>query len=226
MDAGKNNRRRYSDDQRVEALRLYVEVGPAQAGRRLDIPAATIRKWAERSDVPLRQERTCVAAAAVEGARLTWAQRRADVAQRSGYAAACFLERAIEAGPRAAADLMRAFKIAVDSAQLLGSGPPDEEVDQQKVDDELKDLLGTLHREAVERSEQLAREGDPAAVAAAIRTAEREVKGLTDGGARVELLALLTSLRTRRTGRMDLAENRRDHRSGGDMCVNGAAKAP
>jgi hypothetical protein len=59
--------------------------------------ASTIRKWAERSGLRTKHDRGCAVAAAVDGARLTWTQRRADVAQRSGDAAAIFLERAIEA---------------------------------------------------------------------------------------------------------------------------------
>lgn len=202
MDAVRTKRRSYSGTQRAEALRLYVEVGPAEAGRRLCIPAATIRKWAERSDFKRKDERDRSVAAAVEGARLTWAQRRAEVAQRSGDAAAILIERAIEAGPRAAADLMRAFKIALDGAQLLSGGAMTqaEVIDQEKVDYELKRLLRELESQAVGRSEQLAREGDREAIAAAIRITERELQTLTPGEARAELLAMVTSLRDRRSG--------------------------
>lgn len=224
MDAAITTRRSYSDDQRAEALRLYVEVGPAEAGRLLSIPAATVRKWAERSDLTLKDERGRSVAAAVEGARLTWAQRRADVAQRAGDAAAIFLERALEAGPRGAADLMRAFKIALDSAQLLSGGAMNqaEVIDQQKVDDELKELLGTLHNEAIERSEQLAREGDPRAIAAALRTVDRELKDLPPGEARANLLELVTSIGERRD---DRAQGGRDAGRGAASVSDRAAKA-
>jgi transposase-like protein len=42
-------RRSYTQEQRAEALKLYQEVGPSEAGRRLDIPNATIRQWAKRA---------------------------------------------------------------------------------------------------------------------------------------------------------------------------------
>jgi transposase-like protein len=50
-------RRSYSKAQREESLQLYTEVGPAEAGRRLGIPAATVRKWAQRAgtqSIPFR----------------------------------------------------------------------------------------------------------------------------------------------------------------------------
>jgi transposase-like protein len=119
MDSDGRTRRSYTSAERERALRLYVEIGPAAAGRELEIPSATIRKWAQRAGTSIKQERAGASIAAIEGARQTWAQRRAELALRSGEAATRFLEQAIDAGSRGAADWMRAFKISIDAAQGL-----------------------------------------------------------------------------------------------------------
>jgi hypothetical protein len=102
-------------------MALYVEHRPAETSRITGIRSDTIRKWAQRAG----KTRQCseVAAANVEAARLTWAQRRADVAKRSGEVAADFLERAAaETSARNGSDWMRAFHAAVEKAQLLDGG--------------------------------------------------------------------------------------------------------
>lgn len=121
---------------------------------------------------------------------------------------------------------MRAFKIAVDSAQLLSGGPMNQKdvIDEQKVDEELNELLKTLRDEAIERSDQLAREGDPRAIAAALRTAEREVKDLPAGEARADLLELVTSIRRRRDHRGE-ARSRLDPARGAAGAINQTAEA-
>src|SRR5437773_8581297 len=68
--------RSYTSEQRVEALRLYREVGPAEAGRRLDIPPGTVRKWAQRAGASA--PRAARIAAAVKAAQLSRDQRRGD----------------------------------------------------------------------------------------------------------------------------------------------------
>lgn len=110
-------RRSYGESERAEALRLYREHGPAEAARKTGIPSNTIRSWALRAGEGLSRQDT--ARANVAAARLTWAQRRAEVAVRSGEMAAGLLERAEGAKPRDARDLMASFKIALDAAQLL-----------------------------------------------------------------------------------------------------------
>jgi transposase-like protein len=89
----KDGPRTYTAKQREEALALYVEHGPAEASRRCGIPSTTIRQWGKRSGKT--SPRADRAAAGAVAARLTWAARKAEVAQRSGEAAAEFLERAI-----------------------------------------------------------------------------------------------------------------------------------
>jgi hypothetical protein len=63
----------YTDEQRQEALRLYVEVGPSEAGRQLHIPAVTITSWARAG---IQSEAPAATRAAVEMARLTRIQKR------------------------------------------------------------------------------------------------------------------------------------------------------
>src|SRR3954452_9402014 len=114
MDAIGKRRRKYTAAERERALGLYMEVGPAEAGRETGIPSATIRKWAQRAGASVKDERERSVMAAVEGARLSWAQRRAEIAQRAGEAAALFLERAIEANPRAGLEtILGAFAAGV-----------------------------------------------------------------------------------------------------------------
>lgn len=58
----------YSDEQKAAALKLYAEVGPAQAGRLTGIKAATIGKWAQRANIVA--ETTIKNERAVETAKL------------------------------------------------------------------------------------------------------------------------------------------------------------
>ena len=44
-------RRKYTEEQKREALKLYAEHGPAEAGRQTGIPRATISQWAKRAGV-------------------------------------------------------------------------------------------------------------------------------------------------------------------------------
>lgn len=64
--------------QKAEALRLYAEHGPAEAGRRTGIRSRTITEWARRAGVVDTRRQTITAA--VETAKLTLAQQRAQLA--------------------------------------------------------------------------------------------------------------------------------------------------
>lgn len=83
--------RTYGDDEREQALALYKAVGPAEAGRRLGIPAGTIRTWASRAH--LTEDAGAQTAAAVEAARRSWAQRRGELTDEVGLAASEVLGR-------------------------------------------------------------------------------------------------------------------------------------
>ncbi len=113
--------RKHTPQQREQALALYVEHGPAEASRRCGVPSATIRGWAMRAG--MSSPRAEQAKAGAQAAKLTWAQRRAEVALGSGEAAAELLTRIRKTTkPREAADWSRAFAICVDKAQLLDGG--------------------------------------------------------------------------------------------------------
>lgn len=113
----------YTDEQRAQALALYAEVGPAEAARQLGIKAGTIRQWAARAGVTGDDPRTRLA---TEGARVKWAARRDELADKAGAAA----EQVLEAMVKAANDgdgmnargLSVAFGVTVDKAQLLAGG--------------------------------------------------------------------------------------------------------
>lgn len=121
---------RWTPDQRREALELYVELGPSAASEATGIPKGTIGWWAHREGVrTVGAERT---AAATEAAALRWAERRANLADEAGAAAALALEQTVHAlqgrtdedtlvlaGARDAKDLALTFAVLVDKAQLL-----------------------------------------------------------------------------------------------------------
>lgn len=73
-------RQRYSDEQKAEALRLVVDVGPAEAGRRTGIPAGTIASWATRAGVT-GERHTVATKAATEQRVATIAERKARLAE-------------------------------------------------------------------------------------------------------------------------------------------------
>jgi len=156
--AGTDAARRYDDAEREEALRLYVELGPAEAARRTGIPAGTVRSWAVRSGAT--GDRTAKATASVEAARLSWAQRRAEIKTRAGEAAAGFLERAIGAeGTRDVRNLMGGFAVAVDKAQLL-DGEATERVEVSA--DERRQRVAKLRDDLAARRQGKAADGGEA----------------------------------------------------------------
>ena len=65
---------RYSDQERADALALYVEHGPAEAARRTGIPKTTISSWAGRNQV--RTNATAKTQAATQAASAIAAAKR------------------------------------------------------------------------------------------------------------------------------------------------------
>jgi transposase-like protein len=118
---GKDARRTYTDEQRKEALELYVEHGPTEASDRTGVPAPTISSWARRcGKTTARSE---AAQAAVDAAKATWAQRKARVATDAGEAAENFVQRAVGSNrSRDVRNLMGAAEAAIRVAQLLDGG--------------------------------------------------------------------------------------------------------
>lgn len=114
--------RAYTDEQRAEALKLYRELGPAEASRRTGVKSATIRSWAHRSG-EAGSEGAEQTRAATETARLSWAQRRAELTDETGAVAAAILDR-IKVSKRSsdARALAQAFSVLIDRAQLLDGG--------------------------------------------------------------------------------------------------------
>jgi hypothetical protein len=139
---------KYRNAQRAEALELYVEHGPAEASRRTSIPRATISQWARRAGVTVtRRQRT---AAATETARLTWGQRRADLAVRLGEVASDLLERIHDAEPGEARALARPLELCIEKAELLSGGVTsrNEQVSSSDIDREIEDLVAQVRSQA------------------------------------------------------------------------------
>jgi transposase-like protein len=120
--------RTYTQEQRAEALALYVSDGLGAASRTLNIPQGTIASWAHRTPgiQTLAAEKREQTAAMLEERALHWQARRADLAEQFGAIADTMLAAAFdysEAGrPRDVKDSVMAAAIAVDKAQLLTGG--------------------------------------------------------------------------------------------------------
>jgi len=120
MDADASPQRTYTPEQREEALRLIAEVGPAEASRRLEIPAGTIRSWAWRHGVATPVPESERTRAATDAAKLSWAQRRLELGRETGAVASELLDRIREATKAAdVRSLATAFGVVVEKAQLL-----------------------------------------------------------------------------------------------------------
>lgn len=83
--------KRWSDEQRAEALQLLKSMGPADVAAQLGIPRETIKSWAKRAGVSgaIVSERR----AHVEAAELTMEARRLESASRAEEEARALLDR-------------------------------------------------------------------------------------------------------------------------------------
>ena len=113
-------RTRYSDEQKREALDLFLEHGASEAGRRTGIPAGTIAAWASRAGMTGPPTPEVVNALAVQA--VTIAERKQALAGELGKLAAAAvakLAERIEADEISAKDLVSALTATVDRMQLL-----------------------------------------------------------------------------------------------------------
>lgn len=121
-------KRTYTEEQRAEALTLYVREGVGAASRTLGIPQGTIASWAARTPsvhTATAQKRASTAAM-LEERRQAWETRRLDLQEQFAAAAdvalAGFFD-SFEAGAfRDAKDAMTSAAIATDKANLLAGG--------------------------------------------------------------------------------------------------------
>jgi hypothetical protein len=134
MDADASTQRIYTPEQREDALRLIADVGPAEASRRLEIPAGTTRSWAWRHGVATPVPESERTRAATDAAKLSWAQRRLELARETGAVASELLERMRDATKAAdVRSLATAFGVVVEKAQLL-DGAATERVEISEAD--------------------------------------------------------------------------------------------
>jgi len=133
---------RWPDAKKAEALRIYEEQGAAAASAATGIPMATICSWARRSGktavTPERQER-------VESKRLTWDERRLDVAIGLGEVAQRAVERLLEHLDKT--DLHETFAVlstAIDRASVLGGAVGEPTSDRQRMIEEARERAGHL----------------------------------------------------------------------------------
>ncbi|MFF0904023.1 UNVERIFIED_CONTAM: hypothetical protein RF653_10145 [Kocuria sp. CPCC 205316] len=87
----KTPKRTYTDEQKAEALEVYKQHGPGEAGRRLGIPAKTITSWAKRAG--LQSDAPAATKNAVEMAQLSRAAKREELLDRMHDSALDMLDR-------------------------------------------------------------------------------------------------------------------------------------
>jgi transposase-like protein len=114
-------RRRYSPEQKAEALALYAEVGAAEAARQTGIAKGTLQSWAHRTGVAT----TCneQRQANVDALKAKWDERRQEMIHEIGAVAQMALARTEQAiatsRSREAKEFATTMAILVDKAQLL-----------------------------------------------------------------------------------------------------------
>lgn len=113
----------YSDQQKTEAVELYVSVGPSEAERICGVPKNTICAWARKAGAKTTISKTAAGRAAQ---RVKWEDRRDGMAHDLGRVAAKALamaEAAIDAEDgKLTQTAITSAAIAIDKAQLLTGG--------------------------------------------------------------------------------------------------------
>lgn len=112
--------KKWTDEQRAQALRLYDEVGACEAGKRTGIPQATISSWARRTGV--QSSAPAATKAAVDHLVLKWAERKLLLTDKLGYLAERLIDRALDADARDVAHFATGLDKAIANAQLLAGG--------------------------------------------------------------------------------------------------------
>lgn len=117
-------RKRYTDDQKAEALHLLAEVGLGESARRTGIPPGTVASWGHRNGV--ESPPTDTVAALVEQRKESWQIRKIALGERLGRIcekAAQRIEERLDADTiHGIRDLSGSIAILVDRAQLLTGG--------------------------------------------------------------------------------------------------------
>lgn len=145
--APKTNPPAHSADARAEALRLHAEIGPAKASEQTGIPSSTIRAWASkaRQTSPAAEQ----TAAAMEAARRSWGQRRAELTDETGLAAQEILGRLRNSKkPLDTQRLAHTLSVLIEKLELL-DGRATERVELSEAD--LRDHVKGLRDEMAER---------------------------------------------------------------------------
>jgi len=108
----------YDQDTRAEAVRLYVEVGAAEASRRTDVPARTIRRWASEAALSQARDKTLEDAGARLRVQMT--EQRLELHARLGDEALNLLDRlsADDTAAKDVRDLAISFGILFDKLRL------------------------------------------------------------------------------------------------------------
>lgn len=176
IDYGTVSRARYTDEQKTEALALYVEHGPSEAARQTGIAKGTLASWAHREG--LQTSATENLAVATEAALVRLADRKAQLASdlmddierlRLQLFAPCVEKKIMTVGTgdgrskvvvgearrtqptfTEQRQIMTALAIAVDKVQIL-TGEATERIDLRQVnpiDEELQRLAAELEHQA------------------------------------------------------------------------------
>lgn len=87
--------RTYTDDEKAEAVAVYVEHGLAEAARRTGIPKPTLSNWVTPEQRSAQAERSAAKTAAATAAHRRWIEEQRIVAQRE------FMETAVHCARQA-----------------------------------------------------------------------------------------------------------------------------
>jgi len=159
----------YTDEQRQQAIDMYVEHGTKHTVETLGIPRRTILDWAKKAGVVAQAdtEKTAQARAVnAERVQAAWGDYRENEALGAGAAAASMRNGVLEASANNNHQLLRArataYGIFVDKAELL-SGRATSRVEtwaESELDRELRGLIDQMEDRIMADAEQIDRETD------------------------------------------------------------------
>ena len=120
----------YTEEDRREAVDLYIRYGPAEAGRTLGIPESTVRGWAMDADAEMKNP------ADSQAVKLSWDRRRALAANLMGDEVLRLMNvlhdhSAEELAGERPKDVAIILGILADKAQALTGGKTGNEVEVQ-----------------------------------------------------------------------------------------------
>lgn len=153
----------YTEQQRSDALAMYVEHGTAHTHKTLGIPRRTLLDWAKQAGVTAQadaQQTSQARAVNAERVQAAWGDYRENEALGAGSAAARMRQGILEASANNNHQLLRARSIAygimIDKAELL-SGRATSRVEtwaESELDESIRGLITEMEDKILEDAQQ------------------------------------------------------------------------